>query len=60
MGSRLDGMVGFRTPFHLPVFVLTHHEREPLAMEGGTTFEFVTDGVEAALARARRPRATAT
>jgi dihydrofolate reductase len=40
-------------PFHVPVFVLTHHEREPLPMQGGTTFEFVTEGVEAALARAR-------
>ena len=35
------------------MFVLTHHEREPLEMEGGTTFHFVTDGIEAALERAR-------
>jgi dihydrofolate reductase len=40
-------------PFHVPVFVLTHHAREPLQMEGGTTFIFVTDGVEAALSQAR-------
>jgi dihydrofolate reductase len=37
----------------MPVFVLTHHEREPLAMTGGTTFHFVTAGIEAALAQAR-------
>ncbi len=40
-------------PFHAPVFVLTHHAREPLPMEGGTTFTFVTDGIEAALEQAR-------
>jgi dihydrofolate reductase len=40
-------------PFHVPVFVLTHHPREPLEMQGGTTFHFVTDGIEAALAQAR-------
>ena len=40
-------------PFHVPVFVLTHHERESLQMEGGTSFHFVTDGIEVALARAR-------
>lgn len=39
-------------PFHVPVFVLTHHPREPLEMEGGTTFHFVTDGIESALERA--------
>ena len=37
----------------MPVFVLTHHERRPLEMEGGTVFHFVTDGIEAALERAR-------
>jgi len=41
-------------PFHHPVFVVTHHEREPLEMEGGTTFHFVTDGIEPALEQARR------
>ena len=39
--------------YHVPVFVLTHHPRPPLVMEGGTTFHFVTDGIDAALARAR-------
>jgi dihydrofolate reductase len=47
------GWWGEDPPFHVPVFVLTHHEREPLEMEGGTSFHFVSDGVEAALARAR-------
>ena len=40
-------------PFHVPVFVLTHHEREPLQMQGGTTFTFVTDGIHSALEQAR-------
>ncbi|MDX6626775.1 MAG: hypothetical protein QOE56_1764, partial [Solirubrobacterales bacterium] len=40
-------------PFHVPVFVLTHHEREPLEMDGGTTFHFVTDGIESALTQAK-------
>jgi len=40
-------------PFHAPVFVLTHHPREPLAMKGGTTFTFVTGGIEEAVAQAR-------
>jgi dihydrofolate reductase len=47
------GWWGEEPPYHAPVFVLTHHPREPLPMEGGTTFHFVTDGIEAALARAR-------
>jgi dihydrofolate reductase len=47
------GWWGAEPPFHTPVFVLTHHPREPLAMEGGTTFTFVTGGIEAALAQAR-------
>jgi len=46
------GWWGPEPPYHGPVFVLTHHRREPVAMEGGTTFHFVTDGVEAALERA--------
>lgn len=41
-------------PFHHPVFVLTHHAREALELEGGTTFYFVTDGIGAALEQARR------
>jgi dihydrofolate reductase len=48
-----DGWWGDDPPFHTPVFVLTHYEREPLAMEGGTTFAFVTDGIESALAQAK-------
>lgn len=48
-----EGWWGAEPPFHAPVFVVTHHEREPLEMEGGTTFHFVTDGVESAVARAR-------
>jgi dihydrofolate reductase len=47
------GWWGENPPYHTPVFVLTHHEREPLAMEGGTTFHFVTDGIESALEQAR-------
>lgn len=47
------GWWGEDPPFHVPVFVLTHHPRESLQMEGGTSFHFVTDGVEAALDRAR-------
>ena len=47
------GWWGDNPPYHVPVFVLTHHAREPVEMEGGTTFHFVTDGVEAAIARAR-------
>jgi dihydrofolate reductase len=47
------GWWGENPPYHTPVFVLTHHKRPPLAMEGGTVFHFVTDGMEAALERAR-------
>ncbi|PTT62392.1 dihydrofolate reductase family protein [Arthrobacter sp. HMWF013] len=47
------GWWGEEPPYHAPVFVLTHHARKPLEMEGGTTFNFVTDGIEAALAQAR-------
>jgi dihydrofolate reductase len=46
------GWWGDQPPFHMPVFVLTHHEREPLTLSD-TTFTFVTDGIEAALERAR-------
>ncbi len=52
-GDPWNGWWGDDPPFHTPVFVLTHHEREPLEMEGGTTFHFVTDGIESALAQAR-------
>jgi dihydrofolate reductase len=47
------GWWGDEPPFHTPVFVLTHHPRDSLPMEGGTTFHFVTDGVESALEQAR-------
>ena len=47
------GWWGENPPYHAPVFVLTHHPREPLPMEGGTTFYFVTDGIESALRQAR-------
>jgi dihydrofolate reductase len=47
------GWWGEEPPFHAPVFVLTHHERQPLSMQGGTTFTFATDGIEAALDQAR-------
>ena len=46
------GWWGDNPPYHAPVFVLTHHPRAPIPMEGGTTFHFVTDGVHAALQRA--------
>ena len=48
------GWWGANPPFHHPVFVLTHHAREPLEMEGGTTFIFVTEGIERALDLAKR------
>jgi dihydrofolate reductase len=47
------GWWGDNPPYHCPVFVLTHHPRAPITMEGGTTFHFVSDGIEAALRRAR-------
>jgi len=51
------GWWGDSPPYHVPVFVLTHHPRLPLEMKGGTTFHFVTDGIEPALARAREAAA---
>jgi dihydrofolate reductase len=48
-----SGYWGDDPPFHHPVFVLTRHPREPLEMQGGTTFYFVTDGIESALEQAR-------
>jgi dihydrofolate reductase len=47
------GWWGANPPYHSPVFVLTHHRRDPIEMEGGTTFIFVTDGIESALDQAR-------
>ena len=48
-----NGWWGDNPPFHHPVFVLTHYAREPLALAGGTTFTFVTEGIKAALEQAR-------
>lgn len=48
------GWWGENPPFHHPVFVLTHYEREPLTMQGDTTFHFITNGIESALEQARR------
>ncbi len=48
-----DGWWGDEPPFHTPVFVLTNHTRSPLEKQGGTTFHFVTDGIESALAQAK-------
>jgi len=47
------GWWGEEPPYHVPVFVLTHHPRKSLEMKGGTTFHFVTDGIDAALQRAK-------
>jgi dihydrofolate reductase len=48
-----NGWWGENPPYHVPVFVLTHHPRRPLVMQGGTTFHFVTDGIDVALELAR-------
>jgi len=48
------GWWGDDPPYHVPVFVLTHHARAPIVMKGGTTFHFVTDGIEEALAQAKK------
>jgi dihydrofolate reductase len=48
-----EGWWGDNPPYHVPVFVLTHHARPPLEMDGGTTFHFVTGGIHEALERAR-------
>jgi dihydrofolate reductase len=50
---KANGWWGDEPPFHHPVFVLTHHPREPLPMKGGTTYTFVSEGIEAALEQAR-------
>jgi dihydrofolate reductase len=47
------GWWGEEPPYHVPVFVLTHHPRAPLVMKGGTTFHFVSDGIASALAKAK-------
>lgn len=48
------GWWGDEPPYHGPVFVVSHHPREPIPLEGGTTFHFVTDGVESAMSRAKQ------
>lgn len=50
---KADGWWGDDPPFHHPVFILTHHEREPVTKHGGTTYTFVTGGIESALEQAR-------
>lgn len=52
-GLDWKGWWGDDPPYHAPTFVLTHHPRDPIVMEGGTTFHFVTDGIESALAQAK-------
>ena len=52
-GPDWKGWWGDDPPYHAPTFILTHHARAPIVMEGGTTFHFVTDGIEAALAQAK-------
>ena len=47
------GWWGDEPPYHVPTFVLTHHARKPIAMKGGTTFHFVTDGIQSALKQAK-------
>jgi len=47
------GWWGDNPPYHAPTFILTHHPRDPIVMEGGTTFYFVTDGIESALEQAK-------
>jgi len=51
-GEEWTGWWGPNPPFHHPVFVLTHHPRPPITMQGGTTFSFVSDGIESALEQA--------
>jgi dihydrofolate reductase len=51
------GWWGEEPPYHCPVFVLTHHAREPIEMKGGTTFHFVTDGIQSALDKAKKAAA---
>ncbi len=53
LDDQWKGWWGDNPPYHTPVFVLTHHARESIEMDGGTTFHFVTDGIHAALAQAK-------
>ncbi|MFB4279924.1 MULTISPECIES: dihydrofolate reductase family protein [unclassified Nonomuraea] len=52
--ERWTGWWGDNPPYHYPVYVLTHHPRDPVEMAGGTTYHFVTDGIEAALEQAKK------
>jgi dihydrofolate reductase len=56
-GKDWNGWWGDNPPYHVPVYVVTHHPRSPLVMQGGTTFHFVTDGIESALAQAKKTAA---
>ena len=58
--SDWKGWWGDNPPYHCPVFVLTHHGHEPIEMKGGTTFHFVTDGIELPTHKPRRLPATGT
>jgi dihydrofolate reductase len=53
-GTDWKGWWGDNPPYHAPTYILTHHPHPPIEMEGGTTFIFVTDGIESALEHARR------
>ena len=53
-GEEWTGWWGEDPPYHYPVFILTHHARDPVEMKGGTTFHFITDGVESALQQAKK------
>jgi len=52
--ERWKGWWGEEPPYHVPVFVLTHHARKPVTMKGGTVFHFVTEGIRAALEQAKK------
>ncbi len=52
------GWWGTNPPYHAPTFILTHHPRKPIVMEGGTTFYFITDGIESALKQAKAAAGT--
>src|SRR3981189_935937 len=56
-GADGKGGWGENPPYHAPTFILTHHARAPIVMEGGTTFHFVTDGIQSALQQAREAAA---
>ena len=57
-GRFMEELVGENPPYHAPTFVLTHYEREPLEMEGGTTFYFVTGGINEMRERAKKAAGT--